>query len=302
MKKILLILIYLVSFQLCYSQESRIDSNDETDKIENFNIIKKGFKELDISLIEKYLSNVLKDEKDSIQKSFDSLKTQIKEKRLVNFSENGSDAYSSSRGTTGYSYFFINNDEFPSVKVNYTYNLLKNKPIIKKITIVINSKVEKQFPLILGKLGTLQKKYNSQKEKLTNEEKIIYLKDITKFSRIASYLDIYPNSFSYRNINSRNLGNLSWYYLKVNQPILAINAASEGINLDYSNKWIFTNIALGHLLNDDFFSAKQIYLMLKDEEISKDRKFKDVFIADIKELKALGVKIPYEKEILDLLE
>lgn len=97
-------------------------------------------------------------------------------------------------------------------------------------------------------------------------------------------------------------GNLSYYYLLTNQAGKSIISAKRGLFLDPQKTWIYTNLAPAYLMNGELEKAKQIYLRLKDQDFSKERKYSDVFLEDIKTLREKGISIPHFEDIQRLLK
>lgn len=103
--------------------------------------------------------------------------------------------------------------------------------------------------------------------------------------------------------NYDNWCNLSLYALFVNKPKEAIDAAKKALNLNPGAKRIYKNLVLGYVLNNEFIEAKPIYLEWKDKHFPEDGRFcKEVFLADIKELEAAGIKHKDFKKVKKLLE
>lgn len=115
------------------------------------------------------------------------------------------------------------------------------------------------------------------------------------YDRMKSNLDFFLGS---------EYGSLSWYALENNDPSLALEFAKKGLETAPEMDWIYTNLSLAHLLNDDFKKAKKIYKKYKDKQYSmsdKSKRFKDIFIDDIDALKVKGIKCGNFEKALDYL-
>jgi hypothetical protein len=66
---------------------------------------------------------------------------------------------------------------------------------------------------------------------------------------------------------STDYGNLSYYLLFVGNTSFdeVIETANKGLALDSTNNYIYTNIALGYLLNKEFSKSVKIYKRYKGE-------------------------------------
>ena len=97
--------------------------------------------------------------------------------------------------------------------------------------------------------------------------------------------------------------NLSFYTLFVSKPQEAIIAAKKSISLAPEQTGAYTNLVLGYVLNNEFAKAKPIYLKWKDKHFPDDKRFcKEVFLQDIKDLEAAGIKHKGFKKVRKLLE
>ncbi|WP_052333929.1 tetratricopeptide repeat protein [Neolewinella persica] len=86
-------------------------------------------------------------------------------------------------------------------------------------------------------------------------------------------------------------GELARYTLFAQKHPEALIAAKEALVLDPTQTWINTNLALAHLLNHNRKEAKAIYLEFKDQPYPQDesKTFRDIFLADLAELAAVGI-------------
>ncbi len=84
---------------------------------------------------------------------------------------------------------------------------------------------------------------------------------------------------------------LSFYALFTNKPQEAITAAKKSLELAPKQTGVYTNLVLGYVLNNEFKKAKPIYLEWKDKHFPNDKRTcKEVFLQDIKDLEAAGIK------------
>jgi tetratricopeptide (TPR) repeat protein len=99
-------------------------------------------------------------------------------------------------------------------------------------------------------------------------------------------------------------GNLSWYYLFERQFVQAEKAARKALELDSTQQWVNTNLAHALLFQGKFDEAKKIYLSMKDKVYEEDetKKYKDIFLADLKELEEAGITNKDVEKIRKLLE
>jgi len=105
-----------------------------------------------------------------------------------------------------------------------------------------------------------------------------------------------PNNYS-------NYYDLSFYCFFINKQHEAIMAAKKSLELAPDKTGVYTNLALGYVLDNEFEKAKPIYLEWKDKHFPGDERFcKEVFLKDIKELEAAGIKHKDFKKVRDLLK
>ena len=92
--------------------------------------------------------------------------------------------------------------------------------------------------------------------------------------------------------------NISWYCLLDKQYKKAITYGEEGLKLAKNNKnkmWLYTNIAHGYLLNNEYNKALNIYTRYKGKKIyeNSNKLWNDIIIEDIKYLKEGNITSPY---------
>lgn len=88
----------------------------------------------------------------------------------------------------------------------------------------------------------------------------------------------------YKGALSTDYGNLSFYSLFVDKPDFAnvIETAQQGLSLDSTNDFIYTNLALGYLLTRNYVKARDIYRRLKKVHSQVlNKSFRDAFLEDI---------------------
>jgi tetratricopeptide (TPR) repeat protein len=71
---------------------------------------------------------------------------------------------------------------------------------------------------------------------------------------------------------------------------------------DSTLEWFNTHLALAYLFQGKYEAAESIYNRLKDQAYDKDKKYKAVFLNDLKELEALGISHEDVKRVRALLE
>ncbi|MBN2893362.1 MAG: leucine-rich repeat domain-containing protein [Bacteroidales bacterium] len=153
-----------------------------------------------------------------------------------------------------------------------------------------------------------------------NEKAIEYLEkrlefdenDIWTLSQLsATYSAMQNNQKSYEitkeliNAEPENYShffNLSWYALFVNKPEEAITSAQKSLELAPDETGAYTNLALAYVLNNQYENAEPIYLEWKDKQYDDDRIWKEVFLQDIADLEAVGIKHKDFEKVRKLLE
>ncbi|HEX2535162.1 MAG TPA: hypothetical protein VHK69_15560, partial [Chitinophagaceae bacterium] len=94
----------------------------------------------------------------------------------------------------------------------------------------------------------------------------------------------------YRRVLSSDYGSLSFYLVFSGRPPEVIAMAQEGLRIDPTNDFIYTNLALGYLLNKEFAKAKEEYRRLKGKYYrDSGRNFVPVFLKDFDLLEWWGV-------------
>jgi hypothetical protein len=97
--------------------------------------------------------------------------------------------------------------------------------------------------------------------------------------------------------------NIAYQYLFVNLPKSAISSALTSISLDPQNLHVYSTLALAYLLNDEFDTAKAIYLRYKGKKYinNKYKKWDNIFLDDIRRLEKYGIHHPNFKKVKRLM-
>ncbi len=215
------------------------------------------------------------------------------------------------------------NDSLSLVSISNSFSNFK-KPIELAINVytgnpdssilIITSK-QTSLPPEIGKLTNLTKLYIDWKKLKTIPKEIL---NLNCFSGNDWYYmaQIFAKNQEYENAvlvwqkaiekeanNYSNYFNLSWYSLFVNKPKQAINAAKKTLELEPRATGVYSNLALGYVLNNEFDKAKPVYLEWKDKQLpGQDRTFKEAFLQDIADLEAAGIKHKDFKKVRELLK
>lgn len=126
------------------------------------------------------------------------------------------------------------------------------------------------------------------------------------YSAMGEYKKAYEVTKMQMEFESNNYGNyydLSFFALFVNKPLEAIEAAKKSLEIAPEKTGVYTNLALGYVLNNEFEKAKPIYLKWKDKHFANDeRTCNEIFLQDIKDLEAAGIRHKDFKKVQELLE
>ena len=125
------------------------------------------------------------------------------------------------------------------------------------------------------------------------------------YSAMGNYLKGYEIGKKLAVVDADNYNtwfNLSFYALFAKQYEEAIEAAQKTLEIKPDAKGVYTNLALGYVLNNEFSKAKPIYTKWKDKHFPNDERFgKEVFLSDIKDLEAAGITHPDFAKVRKLL-
>jgi len=250
-----------------------------------------GFRNTDINSIQAYLSPKLQTEVKTIDSLLNTYETEYNSVDSVYLLENSGYLFGQS-GTTGITKF--SHKLLGELSLAYQYYRIGNRTIINRIS--VNGK---EFPSELSTVSMLKSKIENTE--LSNKEKFDAYQSLLEFispKEGEKYNDFYlpesPNELSRLN------GNLSWYAINIGENEIAVSAATKGLLLDPSNEWINTNLALGLAQSNRLDEALNIYTKLKNKPY-RDKIFKEVFLADIEEVEANGIKVKCKKKIIKIL-
>ena len=156
-------------------------------------------------------------------------------------------------------------------------------------------------------LGNNEKALEYLNKRLAFDENNVWALNQLSYTYYAmkEYTKAYNNAKKLANIDSDNYSpyfNLSWYALFVEKPQEAIEAAKKSLELAPEKTGVYTNLALGYVLNKQYELAKPIYLEWKDKKYDNERTWKEVFLQDIADLEAAGIKHKDFKKVRELLE
>lgn len=191
---------------------------------DDIELIKKAFREMEIDAIKEYLSLPLQDMVFSMDSLFGIHEIDFQGLDSVYLYEHSSGLISEN-GTIGKTLFTHKNGS--SFNIEYTY---KKKPKLQ-ITQIVIAGVSFPSERIL-KLKKFKEEYEYLKVQLE-----ILKPDV---GNPKDYLVVSKSKLSSLN------GSFAWYALFQNENKEAINAALKALDLDPSNKWIYTNLALGY--------------------------------------------------------
>ena len=105
-----------------------------------------------------------------------------------------------------------------------------------------------------------------------------------------------PDNYSY-------YFNLSFYSLFAGEYEQAITSAKKSLELAPEKTGVYTNLAVAYVLNNQYKLSKPIYLEWKDKHFPNDeRPCKEVFLQDIADLEATGIKHKDFKKVKKLLK
>ncbi|MGD0694448.1 MAG: tetratricopeptide repeat protein [Terriglobia bacterium] len=94
---------------------------------------------------------------------------------------------------------------------------------------------------------------------------------------------------------------LSWYALFNRDFGGAIAYANKGIEIDPANLWIYTNLAHGFLLTNQFERATQIYTRYKGIKLSSGSYWEEALLKDFQDLEDAGIVHPQMNAVKVLL-
>lgn len=182
-----------------------------------------------------------------------------------------------------------NPKQLADYEVTYTYIVVDSMICINSIFFVLYSGI-----WLRAELPKELEAYDKIANDLRDiDDLAMFEKKITELKRIEERLIPYRFPFTENTVFVRNLsisyGNLAWHLIFKNKYKDAITAANKGLKTDSTQRWIYTNLALGYLLNNDYEKAKALYIQLKDQPISKTKNFNEAFLKDLDEAKEAGL-------------
>jgi hypothetical protein len=109
------------------------------------------------------------------------------------------------------------------------------------------------------------------------------------YKQIVDIAENYSNSQDTATL-STEYGNLSFYSFFARNFKDGLKYAKKGIELDSTNNFIITNLALGYLFTKQFDSAEYYYMQYKDQLIKGNPlTFREGFKQDLRDLEAYGI-------------
>jgi len=100
---------------------------------------------------------------------------------------------------------------------------------------------------------------------------------------------------------SNAYGSLAWYQLFAKDFAAAEQAARKGLEVDPSQQWINTNLALSLLYQGKYEEAEAVYVRFKDQPFNDSMDFKTAFLQDLADLEAIGITHPDVEKVRALL-
>ena len=121
-------------------------------------------------------------------------------------------------------------------------------------------------------------------------------KEAHKIEAQQKVIDLFESAFTQHPDNqeiqtflSSAYGSQAWYQLFGKQFKEAAQSAVRGLEIDATQEWIHTNLALALLLQGKYKKAEAIYLQYKDEAFNEETNFKAVFFEDLETLEQEGI-------------
>lgn len=186
-------------------------------------------------------------------------------------------------------YYYTNSDDQSDC---FRCNLLKSKELYGKLLgITTNINKEQDAANLITTIKVLEEQDSSRQKKENYYNEII---DLAKK---------YKTSQNQHDLSS-DYGNLAFYsFFDKDHFKNGLDYALKGIELDSTNDFIYTNIALGYLFTNQFDSAEEVYNRFKNKIISNMQlSFKDGFKQDLEELEKYGIINDNDDEIYKEVE
>ena len=191
---------------------------------------------------------------------------------------------------------------YTTSEISYTFRIVDSMLMINsiKFRICCQFSLEKTLPEELGLYADAAWKLKDINNWNGFHEKL------SELHRLNNELISYDLSGYKPNLNpvhlSRSYGNLAWKLIFEKDYEKAILAAQKGLEADQNQTWIITNLALAYLLSNEYDKAKTVYINYANEEISKGKIFRPVFIEDLNKAKEAGLENPDFEKIYKILE
>lgn len=148
--------------------------------------------------------------------------------------------------------------------------------------------------VLLKEIAEIMSKIDSS----SNSQKFNFQKTaLDKALTFYSSYNFIPESKMYL---SQIYGTLSFFAILNREFKYAQISAEKGLELDDSQTWILTNLALAYLFQDEYKSAEKLYVLLKDQNY-QGTSFKSAFLNDFSDLEKEGISHPDIEKIKAIL-
>jgi tetratricopeptide (TPR) repeat protein len=154
------------------------------------------------------------------------------------------------------------------------------KAISLYTTLTKNKRNPEDLYLLSGMYEGLNNIEEDNKKKIENQKKILALRE-----------EIYQavQSQEIKQSLASAHGVMAWYLLFDRAFKEAGEHAQKGLDLDPSQEWINTNLALAYLFTGQYEKAEAIYRKFKDKPLNENTSFRETFLKDFKELEEAGI-------------
>jgi len=277
--------------------QSKVDVNgDETSN--NLSVkLKEAIKEFDVEEVLYFSSNWLKEDSVELRKTIELYKNLIIRNKKLDYYEEGK---AEREGNYGMIKFKSTDNKFDSLAIKYYFLERQNQLFLTEIQFIEHPHKKIGYPennyKISQKIEALDL-LNESKEFNKKIELYDELIEMTK-ENIRKNILFFDDPI---NTLSEFYGGKAWYYCLVNEGDKTILNAKTGLEIDKSNNWIVTNLALGNLLAGNCDEAEKLYSTYGNELMYEDTKFKEIFLEDLRYAESLGLKISGIKKIRALL-
>ena len=176
-----------------------------------------------------------------------------------------------------------------------SYSYSYNKKLIEDFDSVFRNITTKHLKVTTIFLEDIEKKLNSLSVDDQDTSRVI-----AALEQIIHELEIKykenPRHQKLNNLLSVTYGNVAWYYVFRKQFLRVIESAQRGLALDSTQTWIYSNLALGYLLQERWPEAKEIYRKYKNFG-----SLMEMFLSDIHTLREAGLIFPKMREAEEFL-